>query len=241
MVAVGERGIIVLSDDRGTSWTQAPPCPPALLTGVFFADAQLGWAVGHDEAIVATADGGATWQRVHYAPEAQRPLLDVWCGGGGRVSRSAPTAPTSPAATAARASASDKFSAAAPPRPAQPPVKAATAADAGGTGPDYHLNASSAAACAALHRRRGRPPVPLRRRRRALAAAASPYEGSFFGVLPLDGDALLAFGLRGHLFRSDDAGASWRAPRQRHAGHADGGTPFGSSGVASSACPARCS
>mgnify|MGYP003542163416 CR=1 FL=1 len=39
----------------------------------------------------------------------------------------------------------------------------------------------------------------------------SPYAGSFFGLLPLDGDALLAFGLRGNLFRSDDAGASWRA------------------------------
>jgi photosystem II stability/assembly factor-like uncharacterized protein len=38
----------------------------------------------------------------------------------------------------------------------------------------------------------------------------SPYEGSFFGVLPLDGDAVLAFGLRGHLFRSDDAGATWQ-------------------------------
>jgi photosystem II stability/assembly factor-like uncharacterized protein len=39
----------------------------------------------------------------------------------------------------------------------------------------------------------------------------SPYEGSFFGVLPLEGDALVAFGLRGHLFRSDDAGRSWQA------------------------------
>ncbi|NIN72690.1 MAG: sialidase, partial [Gemmatimonadetes bacterium] len=37
----------------------------------------------------------------------------------------------------------------------------------------------------------------------------SPYEGSFFGTLPLEGDSLLLFGLRGHLFRSDDAGESW--------------------------------
>lgn len=38
----------------------------------------------------------------------------------------------------------------------------------------------------------------------------SPYEGSFFGILPLDGDSLLAYGLRGHLYRSDDGGQSWR-------------------------------
>ncbi len=30
-------------------------------------------------------------------------------------------------------------------------------------------------------------------------------------MLPLNGDALLAYGLRGHLFRSDDGGATWRA------------------------------
>jgi photosystem II stability/assembly factor-like uncharacterized protein len=28
--------------------------------------------------------------------------------------------------------------------------------------------------------------------------------------LPLEGDSVLLFGLRGHLFRSDDAGESWR-------------------------------
>ena len=38
---------------------------------------------------------------------------------------------------------------------------------------------------------------------------SSPYDGSFFGSLPLDGDALLLYGLRGHLYRSDDAGESW--------------------------------
>ncbi len=39
----------------------------------------------------------------------------------------------------------------------------------------------------------------------------SPYDGSFHGVLPLEGDALLAFGLRGNLFRSDDGGSTWVA------------------------------
>ncbi len=39
----------------------------------------------------------------------------------------------------------------------------------------------------------------------------SPYDGSFHGLLALDGDALLAFGLRGNLFRSEDGGANWTA------------------------------
>ena len=73
LVAVGDRGIIVWSDDRGASWTQAAAVPTqALLTGVCFADAQHGVAVGHDEAILITADAGRTWQLTHYAPQAQR-------------------------------------------------------------------------------------------------------------------------------------------------------------------------
>ena len=38
----------------------------------------------------------------------------------------------------------------------------------------------------------------------------SPYTGSFFGLLPLDNSAVLAFGLRGNLFRSEDAGLTWQ-------------------------------
>ena len=84
LVAAGDRGVIVLSDDRGLSWRQAASVPAqALLTGVCFFDAQRGVAVGHDEVVVATRDGGENWKLVHYAPEAQRTLLDVWCGAGG--------------------------------------------------------------------------------------------------------------------------------------------------------------
>ena len=41
------------------------------------------------------------------------------------------------------------------------------------------------------------------------AELPSPYEGSFFGTLPLEGDTVLIFGLQGHLFRSEDAGENW--------------------------------
>src|SRR4029077_4307421 len=43
-----------------------------------------------------------------------------------------------------------------------------------------------------------------------------PYEGSLFGVLPLDSRNLLAYGLRGRVFASDDAGVTW-TPRENPA------------------------
>ncbi|MGH8471647.1 MAG: WD40/YVTN/BNR-like repeat-containing protein [Gammaproteobacteria bacterium] len=46
-------------------------------------------------------------------------------------------------------------------------------------------------------------------RGRSWRALPSPYAGSFSGVLPLDDNAALVFGLRGHLYRWDRAG--WTA------------------------------
>lgn len=61
IVAVGERGVIALSDDGGASWRQAP-CPVSVtLTMVRFADERHGVAVGHGGSVLATDDGGASW------------------------------------------------------------------------------------------------------------------------------------------------------------------------------------
>ncbi|WP_293367528.1 YCF48-related protein [Nevskia sp.] len=75
-IAVGERGQILASDD-GRSWSQQPVPVRSALTAVSFADADHGWAVGHDAVILATADGGKTWNLQNYAPELEKPLLDV--------------------------------------------------------------------------------------------------------------------------------------------------------------------
>ncbi len=61
-VAVGERGIILLSDDAGASWRQAAVPVSVTLTAVRFADAQHGVAVGHAGVVLVTSDGGAHWQ-----------------------------------------------------------------------------------------------------------------------------------------------------------------------------------
>jgi photosystem II stability/assembly factor-like uncharacterized protein len=62
-VAVGERGIVVFSDDGGRSWLQSATPTSVTLTTVRFADAQRGWAIGHGAVVLATEDGGKTWAR----------------------------------------------------------------------------------------------------------------------------------------------------------------------------------
>lgn len=62
LVAVGEHGGIVYSDDNGHSWKQAAVPVDVTLTCVTFVDALHGWAAGHYGVILHTDDGGLTWQ-----------------------------------------------------------------------------------------------------------------------------------------------------------------------------------
>ncbi|MFO7787366.1 MAG: YCF48-related protein [Halospina sp.] len=64
LVAVGERGHIVYSDDGGDSWTQAEVPVSTTLTGVDFPEGNTdeGWAVGHSGVILHSSDGGETWE-----------------------------------------------------------------------------------------------------------------------------------------------------------------------------------
>jgi len=227
LVAVGDHGIIVISDDRGASWRQADEVPAqALLTGVCFLDAQHGVAVGHDEVALVTVDAGRTWRRTHYVPEAERPLLDVWCGASGHVIAIGAystyltsadggaswndvkftPAPPAGAAVPAPGRAADRGTGAAAASPA-----AAEEAATGG----YHLNRIVAAGGGRLYIA-GEAGHLYRSDDDGASwiTLPSPYEGSFFGVQPLDGGApgaaVLAFGLRGNLYRSEDAGMSWQ-------------------------------
>jgi photosystem II stability/assembly factor-like uncharacterized protein len=63
LVAVGERGIILVSADGARTWTQAAVPVSVTLTALAFVDDKAGWAVGHDGVVLHTADGGATWTR----------------------------------------------------------------------------------------------------------------------------------------------------------------------------------
>jgi photosystem II stability/assembly factor-like uncharacterized protein len=220
LVAVGDRGVVVYSDDGGRSWLQAESVPSqALLTGVCFFDARRGIAVGHDLTILTTGDAGRTWQRVHEDESAPGPLLDVWCGGAGQA-----IAVGAYSAYLASADAGASWQAQ-PFRPAPPPAAAAAKAAGEAAAGGFHLNRIAAAggtrlyiAAEAGHLYRS---DDLGASWRQLP---SPYEGSFFGLLPLPGEALLAFGLRGNLFRSADAGATWTRLDSGTPAMLDGGT-----------------
>jgi len=214
IVAVGERGHVLLSDDQGATWHQAKSVPTrVMLTAVFFVDAQYGWAVGHDETILNTADGGENWTRSHFAPEAQQPLLDLWFAN--RVSGIAVGAYGAYFTTndGGRTWSSAKF--------APPPAKAAVpthdgpssngtgATDEGDLPPDYHLNRIVGVGNRLYVAAEGGQLYRSDDRGANWRVLPSPYEGSFFGLVPIRGEGLLAFGLRGHLFRSADGGETW--------------------------------
>lgn len=63
-VTVGERGLVLWSDDQGKSWQQATVPVSVTLTSVEFADPKTGWAVGHSGVILRSDDAGKTWVKV---------------------------------------------------------------------------------------------------------------------------------------------------------------------------------
>jgi photosystem II stability/assembly factor-like uncharacterized protein len=208
LVAVGERGHVLLSDDQGATWRQARSVPTrVMLTAVFFADADHGWAVGHDETILKTEDGGETWMRVHHAPEAQQPLLDLWFAN--RVSGIAVGAYGAYYTTndGGRTWSGAKFA------PATAAAQDPSQMDE--LPPDYHLNRIAGVGNRLYIAAEGGQLYRSDDRGASWRTLPSPYEGSFFGLVPIRGEGLLAFGLRGRLFKSADAGETWH-PIESH-------------------------
>ncbi|RBW50141.1 WD40/YVTN/BNR-like repeat-containing protein [Marinobacter sp. F3R11] len=61
IVAVGERGHIIYSDDDGQTWTQGNVPVSVTLTAVDFGSETQGWAVGHSGVVLHTEDAGESW------------------------------------------------------------------------------------------------------------------------------------------------------------------------------------
>ena len=71
--AVGDRGVVLATDDGGKHWFRQPAPVDCSLLSVSFADAKRGWIVGGDSVplthrtrgvVLRTIDGGLTWQQV---------------------------------------------------------------------------------------------------------------------------------------------------------------------------------
>ena len=217
IVSVGTRGIVLISEDQGASWKQASIPTRSMLTGVFFHDRNLGWAVGHDAVILKTTDGGETWRRVNYDPDLEMPLFDVVFSDAnhgmamGAYGLVLVTDDGGETWTEQLMSVSDLGAA-----EVEDELAVEEGADDGSSweedeaAADYHLNKIVAVADGRFY----------------VAAEAGhvyrsddggnewlrlpiDYIGSFFGAVALGKDDLLVFGLRGNMFRTRDGGASW--------------------------------
>jgi len=76
LVAVGERGHVIASDDDGFSWLQAKVPVISTLTAVYFVDENTGWAVGHDGVVIKSVDGGLSWKKQFDGFKANEMVLE---------------------------------------------------------------------------------------------------------------------------------------------------------------------
>ncbi len=202
VIAVGDRGYIVFSDDGGASWSRARAPEAPMLTAVQFVDAKNGWAVGHDSVILATRDGGESWTQQFSAAAENRPLLDVLM--------LSPEAGIAVGAYGAYYETSDGGAHWAARRIAEGDRHYNGIVRLAGqrlviVGEEGTILASEDA---------GRTWSPL----------ASPYKGSLFGAVVAADGAIVAFGLRGHIYRSGDGGRSWQAVDNASSATLMGGT-----------------
>jgi len=209
LVAVGDRGHIVYSDDQGKTWTQAKVPTRQLLTAVYFVDDKNGWAVGHDAQILASADGGLTWTKQFEDLARESPLLDVWfkdASSGFAVGAYGTLLETTDGGKHWE-DVSDRLD----------------------NEDQFHLNAIAAVKDAGLFIV-GESGSMFRSADdgQTWEKLEGPYEGSLFGVIgTAQPQTLLAYGLRGNLYRSTDFGSNWQQVELKAA---RGALEFGLSG-----------
>lgn len=192
LVAVGDRGHILFSEDSGKNWVQARVPTRQLLTALYFVDDQHGWAVGHDAQILATDDGGANWELQYEDLEREAPLLDVWfhdASHGFAVGAYGALLETNDGGKS-WSDASDRLD----------------------NEDGYHLNGITAVKDSGLFIV-GEAGTMFRSADwgQTWEKVQSPYEGTLFGAQgTASGNTLVVFGLRGNLYRSGDFGSSWQ-------------------------------
>ena len=232
-VAVGERGVVLLSDDR-TNWRQAADVPTRVTLTAVSAVGDKVWAVGRDGMIIASTDGGDHWTVQRKDPwqppnpgragdDARHgaPLLDVLFIDEthgiaiGAYSLFLETSDGGATWTPRNILAQAKEAAAKP---------AAGAKDAENKEnwtfskeelkiadeDEPHFNAIARTSDGSLLIAAERGSI-LRSRDagKTWQRTKLPYDGSMFGALGFEGQRVLVFGLRGHAFETEDLGDTW--------------------------------
>ncbi|MBI3285797.1 MAG: photosystem I reaction center subunit IV [Burkholderiales bacterium] len=237
MVAVGERGIVIYSDNQGKTWNQSDVPVSVTLTSVYFATPSKGWVAGHDGVILHSVDGGQTWKKqfdgnqanVMVLAEAERRLRDA-DSASEQVKKVA-------AAALDDAKAAGEFG------PSRPLFGIWFSNDlegyvVGAFGQFFHTNdggehweswatrldtpdglhynaiSSTPGGLLTISGEAGKV-YRSRDGGKTWQALDTGYRGQIYGVLGtpngLGGEALVAFGFAGHMFRSADGGVSWQA------------------------------
>jgi photosystem II stability/assembly factor-like uncharacterized protein len=225
LVAVGQRGHVLLSDDQGQSWRQAEVPSSSDLVAVAFVTPQQGWAVGHDGIVLRSSDAGASWTRVLDGRSASALMLEHY-------RREAATAADAKQA-AALVQEAERFAA----QGAENPFldiafeNASTGYLVGAFGLIFRTTDGGASWQPLLHAAdnpkalhlyavrvvggevyvAGEQGLLLKLDRASghFRAIELPYKGTLFGITGTP-RALLVHGLRGTLLRSGDAGRSWQ-------------------------------
>jgi photosystem II stability/assembly factor-like uncharacterized protein len=240
--AVGERGLIIYSDDSGHSWQQARVPVSETLTAVSFASPEHGWAVGHGGVILHSGDSGQTWQLQFDGESANQQWLDYSHGRQQTLEAMLETADEAQKQDLeyeVEEAAFDIEDAelAVETGPADPFLDVWFAdthrgwavgaygmiystedgglrwqlAAAGIENPErYHYYKLSASDDGQIYLS-GEAGLLYRSDDggRNWQRLVLDYDGSLFGVLALDHDTVICFGLRGNIFRSEDSGESW--------------------------------
>jgi len=224
LVGVGERGFIVWSDDEGAHWQQAQVPVSVTLTAVSFPTPKLGWAVGHGGVILHTEDGGVTWTRQFdgrsLAREAQVALKALPSDREDRRDNLQRDAQRLETEGATRPLLDVHFE----------NERIGLAVGAYGVvlgtrdgGLTWQARMADVPNAKGMHLYA----VAVQDRTwwlvgeqgsifrsvdggRRFERMASPYAGSFFGILPGPGAQVLVYGLRGNALCSLDGGASWK-------------------------------
>jgi len=187
IVAVGERGHIVISKD-GENWQQAEVVPTrSTLTSVFSLGGRL-WAGGHDAVIITSGDGGETWTLENFEPDRQQAVMDIVFtdkNNGVAIGSYGLYLQTSDGGQSWEDAVVDKDN-------------------------DYHLNSlllfgegKRIIAGEAGYSYRSHDDG------QTWEAIEMPYQGSMWGALKTSGQCMLFYGLRGHVMESCDFGSSW--------------------------------
>lgn len=189
LCAVGERGVILWSEDGGTSWHGGLAPTTRTLVSASFADSSIGFAVGQGGTLLRTDDGGKSWSRIEVAEAGQDAILGVLPLSGGEViaygAYGMYLESTDMGKTWSRRQIlGDSF---------DRHIARIIAADAG------RLLLVAESGTIALSDDRGA----------TWRQVDSPYEGSYFGALATPDGGLLIFGMRGNVYRSADRGETW--------------------------------